>query len=226
MIDELDIPEGTTIEQAAALLKGKVPDFQYVLGQGGSWRSEKLPKMHLVNFTLDSAFLMLRHLYPTTFQIGSILDPDEKGAKQIFSVGNFEDLSGGLSVQVFSLSNAIDRQVTLDLARGQHGSLEDGRKRAMNAVLSLLENVEKQTYGTTPVATLSIHDETETLIARGDAGRVASIYTTLKALEAPVDQSQLRTLQTQNNELWQTVHRLQSELAAAKDVAAKAAQSK
>src|SRR5258708_7192738 len=76
VIDELDIHDGTSIEQMLALLKEKVPAFQYVIGRGGTWQREKLPKMHLANFTLDSAFNVLKRLYPSTFQIGSLNNPD------------------------------------------------------------------------------------------------------------------------------------------------------
>jgi len=217
---DLDIPEGTTLEQTLELLKKTVPNFQYVV-RHGNWEHLKVPSMHLRHYKLDSVLSVLEGLYPQSFHAADIA----QGAASLYLISptgsTLEDnsMSAPVTVQVFSLSSAIDRQVSLDGARGLHGTTTEARKRAMQAVLSLIENVLKQNTSSIPIPDLSIHDETETLVVKGEPSRVAEVERALKALDAPVDQAQLRSLQSANDALQRYLDRARQEIVELKTAA-------
>ena len=224
-IADLDIPEGMPVAELLEVLKAKAPGFDYVVHHG-RWEQLALPRMHLANVTLGSVLDMLGRLFPSSCHYSQLTKSGGKDIYLFSSNGNMEGENAGVYtvVQVFSLSGAIDRQYNLEGVRGVHGPISEARKRCMAAVLSLIENELKQADAKSDRPTLSVHEETETLVVKGTPSRASEMAGVLKALDAPVDQNQLRAYQSSADLYSREYNRVRGELDDTKRTTGKALQ--
>ena len=82
------------------------------------------------------------------------------------------------------------RQYARDLSDKNQPS-QPTRKKAVNEVMSLLENVAQQVARTGVVPTISIHDETETLVVKGARNQIDAVLTAVNTLSPMPSRAEL-----------------------------------
>lgn len=216
IIGELDIPENSlTLAQFLPVLKQKVPSFEYV-AMPGNWQNLMLPQLQLRSIPFDEMISLLGALYPNQMVIQPIVDassstnqpqitrsnslfqgtdPNSKAPHTIFVFVPVQTMASQNTVVLksFGLSDTINVQVARDRQRlgTSVAPNVNPRKQATTELISLIENVAKQAAQDGPPATISIHEETETLLVKGSRRQIEAITEAVATLSTVPTKSDL-----------------------------------
>ncbi|HXE52942.1 MAG TPA: hypothetical protein VN541_08010 [Tepidisphaeraceae bacterium] len=201
LLDEVDVPAGQTVADFLKQIQHKAPVFQYV-AEPGPWKDAKLPAVTLRSVSVDQIPLLLTNLDPT-ISFRSIKSP-YGGINTIYVFGNsaspFTPTPVPAALSAFGLADPVERiglRNAYDDAAKQKSSptpeqIAEGRKKALQEVLSLLEAAASQADPNFQ-ASLKLHTETAVLLVRGTAPQLKAISEAINALQSNEEMNRYRT---------------------------------
>ena len=172
----------------------KFPNFQAVTaGNQEVWDRLFLPPMHLSKVNLAQVLHVLGDVFP-----GLEIKPEQVSGSQpvfVFNIpqGYVPGYSGeGNLFQVVGLADAVERQVLSSMVAGQaDANTPKARKLALDQVLSLIKEAVKEADPSAPPPDMKIHDETQTLLLKGNNKQLNAVSSVLQVLsrhQGPVDE--------------------------------------